>query len=122
MYSGGLASSKARCEARMMLYHYHSMTGAMLWLRYGLWRGQSMRQCVCERLESPGTKTFTIDEVRSMLAGFRGQAFRASVQPWEIYCSTRLRRDFEAVSIAGFGKCFHARWFADSESGGACFF
>lgn len=57
-------------EARIMLYHHRSITGFLLWLRYGVWRGQSIRQCVYERLESPGTKTFTVAEVRSMLAGF----------------------------------------------------
>jgi ubiquinone/menaquinone biosynthesis C-methylase UbiE len=57
-------------EARIMLYHHGSLTGFMLWLRYGLWRGQSVRQCVYERLESPGTKTFTAAEARTMMANF----------------------------------------------------
>jgi ubiquinone/menaquinone biosynthesis C-methylase UbiE len=62
-------------EACIMLYHHVSLTGIMLWLRFGLWRGQSIRQCVYENLESPGTKTFT-----------RSEAFE-------------LMRDFENVSI-----------------------
>ena len=57
-------------QARVMLYHDASLTGLMLWLRYGLWRGQSIRQCVYQRLESPGTKTFTAAEVRAMLHNF----------------------------------------------------
>jgi ubiquinone/menaquinone biosynthesis C-methylase UbiE len=28
-------------HARIMLYHHPSLTGAMLWLRYGILRGQS---------------------------------------------------------------------------------
>jgi ubiquinone/menaquinone biosynthesis C-methylase UbiE len=57
-------------EARVMLYHHPSITGLMLWLRYGVGRGQSMRRCVYERLESPGTKTFSVAEVRAMLSEF----------------------------------------------------
>jgi SAM-dependent methyltransferase len=61
---------KPEGEARIMLYQHPSITGFMLWLRYGWWRGQSIRRCVYERLESPGTKTFTIAEVRAMFAAF----------------------------------------------------
>jgi len=57
-------------EARIMIYHHASLTGFMLWLRYGVWRRQSVRQCVCEELESPGTKTFTSDEALRMMRGF----------------------------------------------------
>jgi len=56
--------------ARVMLYHHASLTGLMLWLRYGIWRGQSFRRCVYERLESPGTKTFTKREVMKMMSEF----------------------------------------------------
>src|SRR5947208_9448784 len=35
-------------EARIMLYHHASLTGIMLWLRYGIWRAQSIRRCVSE--------------------------------------------------------------------------
>jgi len=55
-------------EARIMLYHHRSITGFLLWLRYGVWRAQSIRECVYDRLESPGTKTFTIAEVRSLFS------------------------------------------------------
>ncbi len=61
---------KAGGEARIMLYHHLSLTGIMLWLRYGVWRGQSFRKCVYENLESPGTKTFTRGEVLDLLKDF----------------------------------------------------
>lgn len=57
-------------EARIMLYHHLSLTGIMLWLRYGVWRAQSIRQCVYENLESPGTKTFTRCEVLELMRDF----------------------------------------------------
>ena len=44
---------------RIMVYHHPSLTGLMLWLRYGLGRGRSLRQTVFEQLESPGTKTYS---------------------------------------------------------------
>ena len=33
-------------QARIMMYHHPSWTGLMLWLRYGLLRGKSLRQSV----------------------------------------------------------------------------
>ncbi|HEY1265017.1 MAG TPA: methyltransferase domain-containing protein [Terriglobales bacterium] len=57
-------------EARIMLYHHPSLTGLMLWLRYGIWRGKTLRQSVYEYLESPGTKSFTEAEARKMMADF----------------------------------------------------
>jgi ubiquinone/menaquinone biosynthesis C-methylase UbiE len=57
-------------QARIMLYHHPSLTGVMLWLRFGLFRGKSLRRAVYDHLESPGTKTFTHSEVRSMMNGF----------------------------------------------------
>src|SRR5438046_9892642 len=57
-------------EARIMLYHHPSLTGMMLWLRYGAWHGKSMRRTVFDHLESPGTKTYTEAEVRALIQGF----------------------------------------------------
>src|SRR5579863_2420865 len=33
-------------QARIMIYHHPSLTGLMLWLRYGILRGKSLRQSV----------------------------------------------------------------------------
>ncbi len=57
-------------QLKLMLYHHPSMTGFMLWLRHGVCRGKSLRECVCQFLESPGTKSFTRAEARTMLTGF----------------------------------------------------
>ena len=43
-------------EARIMVYHHASLTGLMLWLRYGALRGKSIRQTVYEHLESPAPR------------------------------------------------------------------
>jgi len=58
-------------RAKIMVYHHPSLTGAMLWLRYGLLGGKSLRQCVFQHLESAGTKTYTQHEARQLMAGFR---------------------------------------------------
>ncbi len=57
-------------RARIMIYHHPSITGAMLWLRYGLLRGKSLRQSVFDHLESPGTKTYTRAEALALFSSF----------------------------------------------------
>lgn len=57
-------------RAKIMVYQHPSLTGAMLWLRYGLLGGKSLRQCVFQHLESPGTKSYTHDEARQLMSGF----------------------------------------------------
>ena len=74
-------------QARIMLYHHASITGLMLWLRYGLWRGQSIRRCVYQRLESPGTKTFTAAEVRTMLHNFKDVQIEQVFSPGDLLLS-----------------------------------
>jgi ubiquinone/menaquinone biosynthesis C-methylase UbiE len=74
-------------EARIMLYHHASITGLMLWLRYGLWHGQSMRPCVYERLESPGTKTFTAAEIRAMMQNFENIQIEQVFSPGDLLLS-----------------------------------
>jgi ubiquinone/menaquinone biosynthesis C-methylase UbiE len=71
-------------QLRIMLYHHASLTGMMLWLRYGLIRGKSLRQTVYESLESPGTKTYTQAEVRAMLSGFEDISIRQVFSPGDL--------------------------------------
>ena len=71
-------------SARIMLYHHPSLTGVMLWLRYGMWRGQSLRRCVYERLESPGTKTFTKNEVLALMEKFDNVRLRQVFSPGDL--------------------------------------
>jgi SAM-dependent methyltransferase len=59
--------------ARVMIYHRWSMTGYMLWARYGLAAGRPWRSLAviyAHHLESPGTKAYTRHEARRMFAGF----------------------------------------------------
>jgi ubiquinone/menaquinone biosynthesis C-methylase UbiE len=71
-------------QLRIMLYHHPSLTGMMLWLRYGMFRGKSLRQAVCECLESPGTKTYTKAEVQAMLSQFVDVSIRQVFSPGDL--------------------------------------
>ncbi len=83
--------------ARIMLYHDPSVTGLMLWLRFGLWKGQTIRRCVYEHLESPGTKTFSVDEVLSMMGSFENVAVEQVFSPGDLLLnrpSAKFQRRF----------------------------
>ncbi len=69
---------------RIMIYHHPSLTGFMLWLRYGWLRGRSLRQAVYDHLESPGTKSYTQEEARAMLQGFEQVEFRQAFSPGDL--------------------------------------
>jgi ubiquinone/menaquinone biosynthesis C-methylase UbiE len=71
-------------QARIMLYHHVSLTGMMLWLRFGIWRAQSIRQCVYENLESPGTKSFTRSEVFELMRNFENVSIDQVFSPGDL--------------------------------------
>ena len=59
--------------ARLMIYHKWSLVGLMLWTRYALLRMRPwlrLSKIYASQLESPGTKAYSIGEVRRMLAPF----------------------------------------------------
>ncbi len=71
-------------QARIMVYHHPSMTGAMLWLRYGVLRGKSLRQSVFQHLESPGTKTYSRPEVLALFSAFTNVQTRLVFSPGDL--------------------------------------
>jgi ubiquinone/menaquinone biosynthesis C-methylase UbiE len=71
-------------QARIMVYHHPSLTGLMLWLRYGAFRGKSLRQAVYDHLESPGTKTYTQNEAHRLMAGFERITIRQEFGPGDL--------------------------------------
>jgi len=70
--------------ARIMIYHHRSITGAMLWLRYGLLRGKSLRQAVFDHLESPGTKSYTHAEALALFKSFTNVRMRVVFSPGDL--------------------------------------
>jgi ubiquinone/menaquinone biosynthesis C-methylase UbiE len=79
-------------KARIMLYHHPSLTGAMLWLRYGVLRGKSLRESVYEHLESPGTKTYTEAETLSLMKEFVDVEMRQVFSPGDLLLHHPSRR------------------------------
>jgi ubiquinone/menaquinone biosynthesis C-methylase UbiE len=79
-------------EARIMLYHHVSLTGIMLWLRFAICRRQSIRQCVYECLESPGTKTFTRSEVFELMRDFESVSINQVFSPGDLLLSSPSAR------------------------------
>jgi ubiquinone/menaquinone biosynthesis C-methylase UbiE len=69
---------------RVMLYHHPSLTGLMLWLRYGVIHGKSVRQSVYDHLESPGTRSFTGSELRNLMSGFDQIEMRQVFSPGDL--------------------------------------
>ena len=59
-------------EFRGMVYHLHSWTTALLYVQHALLKGRltkSPREIVFDHLESPGTKVYTVTEMKRLLAG-----------------------------------------------------
>ncbi|MGA6981103.1 MAG: class I SAM-dependent methyltransferase [Candidatus Sulfotelmatobacter sp.] len=79
-------------EARIMLYHHPSLTGFMLWLRFGVLRNKSLRQTVYERLESPGTQSFSRAEVREMMKDFENIRMEQVFSPGDLLLHTPSSR------------------------------
>ena len=71
-------------QARIMVYHHPSITGAMLWLRYGLFRGKSLRRSVFDHLESPGTKTYSRNQALQLLDGFCDTEMQVVFSPGDL--------------------------------------
>jgi ubiquinone/menaquinone biosynthesis C-methylase UbiE len=70
--------------ARIMIYHHPSVVGFLLWLRYGLLRGKSLRRAVYDHLESPGTKTYTREEAQKLMANFENVETRVVFSPGDL--------------------------------------
>jgi ubiquinone/menaquinone biosynthesis C-methylase UbiE len=71
-------------QAKIMVYHHPSVTGFLLWLRYGILRRKSLRQSAYDHLESPGTKTYTREEAFSLMQGFRDVDARLVFSPGDL--------------------------------------
>jgi ubiquinone/menaquinone biosynthesis C-methylase UbiE len=67
--------------AKIMVYHTYSLTGLMLWARYGLLKGNPflpLSEVYSRYLESPGTKAYTVGEAAHLCqqAGFANWTVR----------------------------------------------
>jgi len=95
-------------QARIMVYHHPSLTGLLLWLRYGLLRGKSLRQSVYDHLESPGTKTYAQSEAAALMGGFRDLKMHVVFSPGDLLLhqpSARFQSRFYRMAWR-----FYPRW------------
>jgi hypothetical protein len=76
-------------KIRMMIYNHPSLVGLMLWLRFGLIEFKGVRRTVYHHLESPGTKTFTRNEVIKMLDGFENIQIKQVFSPGDLLLNQR---------------------------------
>jgi len=65
--------------ARVMIYHRWSLSGYMLWLRYGMLSGLNLDQVYARYLESPGTKAYSIAEAEQMFRQFANVRARSQL-------------------------------------------
>lgn len=68
--------------ARIMIYHKYSLTGYMLWTRYGLLAGRPFRSLsaiYANHLESPGTKAYSVQEAQVMFGRFSQVSIRTQL-------------------------------------------
>lgn len=71
-------------QLKIMIYHHPSITGLLLWLRYGLLGGKSLRRVVFDHLESPGTKSYTRKEALEMMEGFQDIEMNLAFSPGDL--------------------------------------
>jgi SAM-dependent methyltransferase len=65
--------------ARVMIYHRWSITGYLLWLRYGMLSGRGLSEVYARYLESPGTKAYTVDEAERLFEQFDNVSARSQL-------------------------------------------
>lgn len=79
--------------ARIMIYHTFSLTGLMLWARYGLLKGRPflpLATVYSRYLESPGTKAYSVRQARKLCqnAGFRHVRIRIQLNHGDLLQGT----------------------------------
>jgi ubiquinone/menaquinone biosynthesis C-methylase UbiE len=94
-------------QARIMIYHHPSMTGLLLWARYGVGR-KSLRRAVYDHLESPGTKSYTQREARKLMTGFENVRTEVVFSPGDLLLNEPSSR-FQSAFYRTVWR-FYPRW------------
>jgi len=79
-------------EICVMLYHRYSLVALQLYLLYGLLAFKpfrSLKDILARHLESPGTKAYSVSEVRQMFSAFQRLEVKIRLTPYDL----RYRRD-----------------------------
>jgi len=79
-------------ECRLMLYHRRSLLALQCYLRYGLGRLQPfapLSRLIAAHVESPGTKAYTLGEVKSLLGRFCSVEVKPVVTVYDVRLGRR---------------------------------
>lgn len=74
-------------EICIMLYHRHSLVALQLYLLFGLFAFrpfQSIEDILAHHHESPGTKAYTVAEVRQLFSAFQGLKVDIRLTPYDL--------------------------------------
>jgi ubiquinone/menaquinone biosynthesis C-methylase UbiE len=79
-------------ECRLMLYHRRSLVGLQCYLRYGLGKLRPfarLSELIAANIESPGTKAYTVHEVKSLLSRFSTVEVKPVVTVYDVRSGRR---------------------------------
>jgi SAM-dependent methyltransferase len=74
-------------EIRLMFYHRLSLVSLQFYLKYGIFRARPFRSVddiMAEHQESPGTKVYSCEEVRTMLRDFDAVTVNPVLTPYDL--------------------------------------
>ena len=108
-------------QARIMVYHHPSVTGAMLWLRYGILRGKSLRQSVSRSPGESGHENIHSPRSAATAGWIPRRANARGVQPRGFVVAPTIGEISVAGSTAWHGSCFRGHWCGRSGAGRDCF-
>jgi SAM-dependent methyltransferase len=78
---------------KVMVYHRRSLNVFLYWLRFALFTGRPLRsfsEILAAHMESPGTKAFTVREVRAMFKDLDQLRVEPVVTPYDLRVGRRL--------------------------------
>jgi len=84
---------KPGAECRVMLYHRRSLVGLQCYIRYGLMGLHpfaSLSELIATHVESPGTRAYTVSEVRHLFHGFAEVDIRPVATAYDARFGRRL--------------------------------
>ncbi|MFH0846721.1 MAG: class I SAM-dependent methyltransferase [Chloroflexota bacterium] len=87
-------------EVRIMLYHRHSLVALQMYVMFGLLSCRpfrNLKDIIARYHESPGTKAYTVSEVRKLFSEFQKVKVEIRLTPYDL----RYRRDRYLPAWAG---------------------
>jgi len=97
--------------ARIMIYHDRSLVGIMLWIRYALLTGHprtSLAEVYAAHLESPGTKAYSVEAARALVARFAECRVRSHLSFGDLLLGAAGTR--HAPGLASLARKIWPRW------------